>query len=139
MRIILIVFCVLFIAGECFALSEKDYQRMLSSSPEFKRSDKILNSTWKSVTSNISKKGKKDLLEMQREWLKEGRDESAREYMDMGYTRDCAYAKATRRWAKNLEVYAYNLSLSPSEYGRAKTDDAFWDEDDDDIPPHCQR
>lgn len=92
------------------------------------------------MNANINKSDRKPLLDMQREWVKSGRDEAAESYMGMGYTKDCAYAKATRKWAKNLEVYEYNANLSQEaqERGSFKADDAFWDEDDENIRPHCQ-
>lgn len=131
---------LLFCASSSFALSEADFQKLNATSPEFRRSDEILNSTWKKVVNNVSGEDKKFLLSMQREWLKRGRDEAASLYMKMGYTMDCAYAKAARKWAKTLEVFEYNATLSQEDQaaGRAKADDAFWDENDDEIPEKCR-
>lgn len=126
------------IASSAFALSETEYNRLLKTSPEFREADANLNATWKNYSKTIKKSDKPALVRMQKEWIKSGRDIDAREYMDMGYTRDCAYAKATRRWIKELDVFAYNSSLPPDRLGAAKTEGAFWDEDDSDIPPHCR-
>lgn len=120
------------------ALSEKEYGVLLRNSAEFREADAMLNSTWKKISRGLKKEDKQFLLKMHREWLGNGRDEEARSYMEMGYKRDCAYAKATRKWVKSLEVFDYNVHLPPDEAGRAKADDAFWDEDDEDIPPHCR-
>lgn len=122
------------------ALSEKEFSELSKISPEFKKADSILNETWKKVNANIKSEDKKHLLDLQREWIKTGRDAEAQFYIKMGYTRPCAYAKATRKWAKSLEVYEYNSNLPPEdqEAGRFKADDAFWEEDDNNIPPECR-
>lgn len=132
--------CLILLAAPATALTEKEYQALLQSSQEFREADQLLNITWKSVNASLNKSDKKHLLKLQREWVKEGRDEEAENYMEMGYTKDCAYAKATRKWVKDLEVFQYNANLSPEsrERGAYKADGAFWDEDDENIPPHCR-
>lgn len=138
---ILSAFLFIFLfAFQAIALTEKEFQSLLQASPEFREADQNLNKTWKSVNAHLNKSDKQTLLKMQREWVKKGRDEVAEEYMEMGYSKDCAYAKATRRWTKGLEVFEYNANLSQDalERGAIKADDAFWDEDDDEIPPHCR-
>lgn len=137
-RLIAFIILALFAASPAFAMSEKDFNTLYNTSEEFRQADKILNTTWKQVNSNIDEGARKHLLQMQRDWLKSGRDDEARSYMKMGYNRDCAYAKATRKWAKTLEVFEYNANLPEDETGRAKADDAFWEENDDEIPPHCR-
>lgn len=139
-RLILAFIMTLLFASGCFALSENEFKTLHESSQEFRKADAILNDTWKRVRASIKNEDKQYLLQIQKEWLKTGRDEEARAYMAMGYSKDCAYAKATRKWAKSLEVYQYNCNLSKEdqEAGRIKADDAFWDEDDNDIPEHCR-
>lgn len=139
-KILALVLAMTFFSTGVMALSEKEYQHMMKTSPDFRKADKLLNETWKSVSHGLKKEDKKFLLNLQRQWLKDGRDADAEEYESMGYTRDCAYAKATRKWVSNLHVFNYNIHLSKADQdaGRAKADDAFWDEDDEEIPPHCR-
>ena len=139
-KLALIVIAVLLCAGDCLAISEKDFDELYKSSSELRDADKTLNSTWKNVLGSIRPEDKAYLLKMQKEWIKAERDVTAREYMDMGYTRACAYTKASRRWAKTLEVYVHNSNLSQEDKdaGRVKDDDAFWTEDDENIPANCR-
>lgn len=122
------------------ANSEAEFQKLFKSSPVLREADAYLNQTWKRVSANIPKRYKKDLLGMQREWVKNGRDESAEEYLQEGYSRACAYAIATVRWAKNLGVYEYNFNLSQEDQdnGRVRADDFYWNEDED-IPIECRK
>lgn len=140
LRILALTFAIVFLSTGAMALSEKEYQIMMKASPDFRQADKLLNKTWKTVSKGLKGESKKHLLELQRSWLKSGRDEAAEEYELMGYTRDCAYAKATRKWVSNLEVFNHNahLPMADKMAGRVLADDAYWDEDEEDIPPHCQ-
>lgn len=139
-KLALLVLAVILCAGDCLAISEKDFDELYKSSPELREADQTLNSTWKNVLGSIRQEDKARLLKMQKEWIKTERDVTAREYMDMGYTKACAYAKASRRWARTLEVYAHNSNLSQEDKdaGRIKDDDAFWTEDDENIPANCR-
>lgn len=128
---------VLFCAP-AYAMSEAAFQKLYNSSPVLQKADKQLNRTWKEVSKSVPKRNMKYLKEAQREWIKYGRDEIAQEYMDEGYGRACAYAISTMRQVKNLRVLEFNYNLSDDELGRAKADDAFWDEDND-IPAECRK
>ena len=122
------------------AISEAEFQKLYKASPVLQKADRLLNKTWKEVSSNIPREDMKSLLSFQREWVKNGRDESAEEYLEEGYDTACAYAIATVRWAKNLRVFEYNYNLSEEdqEKGAAKADDAFWNEEED-IPSECKK
>lgn len=114
------------------ALSETDYQSLLKSSPFFKEADKALLDAWKSAISNLKPEDKKFLLTQQREWIKNERDAEARELMERGFSKDCAYALVSRRRAGNLKVFKYNQNLSQEDQdaGRARSEDYYYDEDE---------
>lgn len=127
-------------AAPCRAISEAQFQKLYNSSPVLREADVYLNHTWKEVSANIPRRYKKTLLGMQREWVRDGRDESAEEYLREGYSPACAYAIATVRWAKNLGVYEYNFNLSQEDQdnGGIRADDFYWNEDED-IPIECRK
>ena len=130
---IFILFLFIFMGNSpAFSLSEKDYQALLNNSPYFKEADKELSDTWKRVTANLMPADKKFLLADQRKWIKEERDAEAKELMERGFSKDCAYALVSRRRAGNLRVFEYNQNLSKEdqEAGRQRADDFYYDEDE---------
>lgn len=125
----------------CWALSEKEYKEMLASSPHFRDADKELAKTWTTVNKNIKGDDKKWLLEDQRNWIKSERDEDARELMERGFTKECAYAWAVKRRIGILRVFEYNANLSQEDKdaGRVRADDYYYNEDEEKFPPECMR
>lgn len=130
-----------FSASSGMALSDAEYREMREKSKYFREADDELSRTWKEVNKNIPSSDKKWLLEDQRNWLKTERDEEARELMERGLTRNCAYARVAKRRTGNLRVYEYNANLSQEDKdaGRVRADDYYYNEDEDQIPPECLR
>lgn len=95
-----------------FALSNAEYKAMMRNSA-FARADRKLNETWKRVTGMLSGSALERLKQNQREWIKTGRDSSAKEYIGE-YSRVEAYTIATNLRTDELIELANSLSASSS-------------------------
>lgn len=132
-------------------ITESEYQQYMRSSADFREADTFLNTIWKEAFSTCkTKEHKESLRNDQREWLKTGRHEDAYAFMQEGFSKSEAYAKAITSRANVLRVVAYNNSLTEEEIaaGMAKADDfynaggdmASSDESEEDeyaIPDNC--
>ena len=94
---LIFVFCV-----PAFALSDAEYLRMKKSSAAFAEADEFLSDAYNNVKSVVPGSVFKEIREEQREWIRVGRDEAAREYMNDGYSKIKAYTKATDDRAEEL-------------------------------------
>lgn len=101
--------------------------------------DEKLGQAWKEATAGLNRRDKQWLLEIQREWLKFGRDESAAEFERQGFSRQCAYALATKRQVYVLRGYGHNFALDKSNPEAAWADDYYEDELLRDLPPECEK
>ncbi len=101
-RLMSIVAVVLVFTVPAFALSDAEYLRMKRSSAEFAAADKFLSEAYNNVKNVMSRSEFASVKEEQREWIKRGRDEAARAFMDDGYSRIEAYTKATEERGEEL-------------------------------------
>ena len=101
-RLLSIVAVVLVFAVPAFALSDAEYLRMKKSSADFAEADEFLSDAYNNVKSVMSRSEFASIKEEQREWIKSGRDEAARAFMDEGYSKVEAYTKATEERAEEL-------------------------------------
>ncbi len=139
LRLLLAACLLLAWSSMAIAMSDAEYKQMYSSSDYFRKADDELTRTWKDVYGNLTGEDKKNLLRDQRDWLKNQRDEQARDLMEKGIRKDCAYARVAHRRTGNLRVFEYNANLSQEDKdaGRARADYYFYDEDEDNMPPEC--
>ena len=109
------------------ALTENEYNELLQV-PYFKQADQELSAVWKEVYNKLSGAYKKQILNDQRQWLKSGRDTSAKALMEEeGFTIEDAYTIAVYLRIGDLYVIQHNNSLSPDQYGSAKADGYYYD------------
>lgn len=107
------------------ALSDSEYQQLVKTSPEFMDADRRLSAFWKEVYGSLEGEYKKEVMAGQREWVKNGRDASARKYMAQGMDKGQAYAKAVEERINVLRVIQENSQLSEDQSGSAKADDFY--------------
>lgn len=62
------------------ALTNAEFKQLMQY-PEFRAADQELGRVWKDVYGSRTGQARKDLLKEQRQWLKEGRDRTAEDYM----------------------------------------------------------
>ena len=135
-----IILLCLFLPASVYPLSDKEYNDMYANSSEFRNSEKRLKEAWKDTYGNSNKKEKQFFLDYQRKWLQSDRDKEAKQLIEHGFSKDCAYARVNNRRISNLYLFARNFSLSPEEAMSAKTEDADYNfEDDEIIPDHCKK
>lgn len=126
-RIIITSFIITFYATAVFAISDTEYQELLKV-PYFKQADQELSAVWKEVYSKLDGAYKKQILNDQRQWLRSGRDSSAKALMEEeGFTIEDAYTIAVYLRIGDLYVIQHNSSLSPDQYGSAKADGYYYD------------
>lgn len=106
---------ILFILGfgihTAFALSEEEYQDLISSSPEFKEIDGKLGKVWEEVYANLPEKDKNYNQRGQQEWEKKLRDEHAKNFIKQGMSKAEAYTKATQERINMLRIIEHNSKL----------------------------
>ena len=103
---------ILLMFSPSFALSDSEYLRMRKSSRDFAQADKRLNNVWNRLRRTLPRRIFTRLDELQREWVKNGRDEEAESLMDDGYSRTEAYTIATNDRADALPKIAEDLRES---------------------------
>lgn len=125
----ILIFCLLttVFPTKSHALTENEYNELLQV-PYFKQADQELSAVWKEVYNKLSGAYKKQILNDQRQWLKSGRDSSAKALMEEeGFTIEDAYTIAVYLRIGDLYVIQHNNSLSPDQYGSAKADGYYYD------------
>ena len=125
----ILIFCLLttVFPTKSHALTEDEYNELLQV-PYFKQADQELSAVWKEVYNKLSGAYKKQILNDQRQWLKSGRDSSAKALMEEeGFTIEDAYTIAVYLRIGDLNVIQHNNSLSPDQYGSAKADGYYYD------------
>ncbi|MBR0069128.1 MAG: DUF1311 domain-containing protein [Synergistaceae bacterium] len=101
-RFMSIIAVILVLAVPALALSDAEYLRMKKSSADFAAADKFLSDAYNNVKNVMSRSEFASVKEEQREWIKSGRDEAARAFMNEGYSKIEAYTKATEERAEEL-------------------------------------
>ena len=103
LRKVLASLCLLLIvAFPAFSLSQEDYRELLKDS-EFAAADDELKEAWDYAKNNLAPEKFDELKESQREWAKNGRDESAEELIDFqGYSKVMAYTAVTKERAEEI-------------------------------------
>ena len=112
-RFLAVITLVLLLAVPSFALSNKEYGKLMSN-PEFAQSDRRLNRVYDELKETVSEAVWDVLKKEQSEWVKWGRDEAAKEYMSkkrgrrrMNHTQ--AYTQATIDRAEYLPERAEEI------------------------------
>lgn len=93
-RILAVITLVFMLAVPSFALSNKEYGRLMGYE-EFARADRNLNNVYTHLRKTVSRAVWRILSDEQQEWVDWGRDEDAQSYIDKGYNRVRAYIQAT--------------------------------------------
>lgn len=104
-----------FISAPAFALSDAEYLKMKRNNQNFARADRKLTNTWNKLKKSLPEYVFEQLQKDQRSWIKKGRDDAAKSYMNEGYSRTEAYTLATNDRANRLPEIA-----SEFEDGNAK-------------------
>lgn len=135
----LIAILVILIAAPLYALTEAEYENLIRTWPAFAKADRELGEAWKANTNSLNKNDKDYILKNQREWIKSGRNQDARELMADGTSQRCAYLLATMQRTAFLKAYGYNMNLPQEDQdaGRVKADDFFFDYDA--VPEECAK
>ncbi len=108
-RIIAVITLVFMLAVPSFALSNKEYGRLMSNEA-FARADRRLNRVYTDLRRSVSRSVWKVLSDEQKEWVDWGRDEDAQSYIDEGYSRTRAYTQATNDRADYLPERAKEIA-----------------------------
>ena len=111
------------------ALSDSEYQTLMTA-PQFRKAEQELARQWKQTYSATPEQDRKYLLEVQREWIKLGRDNLAQKFQAAGIDKVDAYTLATFRRVGALKVFEYNSNLAKNDQGMARPDDFYDDEMD---------
>ena len=91
------------LCGVSFALSDHDYKIMIKDT-SYARAEKRLNRLWAEAKKILPKKDFAVLRESQREWVAHGRDDEAREVMELeGLSVIKAYTVVTENRADEIQ------------------------------------
>lgn len=101
--VLLLLLCSLGGAGAAFALTDAEYKRYSQESPDFAQAEKRLNKVWKNLKELLPKAEFSLLLQEQRAWISQGRDQEARAVPGSS-SPAAAYAQATAKRAAELEA-----------------------------------
>ncbi len=93
-RFLAVITLVFMLAVPSFALSNKEYGRLMANE-NFARADRKLNNVYLHLRKTVSRAVWRILSSEQQEWIDWGRDEDAQSYIDQGYNRTRAYTQAT--------------------------------------------
>ncbi|WP_297219626.1 lysozyme inhibitor LprI family protein [uncultured Desulfovibrio sp.] len=120
--VLIVCFFTVTFQTKSYSLAENEYNELLKI-PYFKQADKELSAVWKEVYNSLHGDYKKQILDSQRQWLKSGRDKSAKALIEEeGFSIEDAYTIAVYLRIGDLYVIQHNNSLSPDQYGSAKAD-----------------
>ena len=107
--IAVIAVLVMLIVAPAFGLSDAEYRRLKRTSSDFRRADNELSEVWNGLRGSLSSKAFSELQKLQREWIRKGRDDTAKKYIREGYSRAEAYAMATNDRVEELQRIAEEL------------------------------
>ena len=118
-RILSAAILTLILAGSAFGLSDKEYKQMMKSSKAFREADKFMNECYKECKQTLPSSDFKTVQAEQLEWIKSGRDEEAKSFIDDGMKRADAYAKVTEMRAHELHHFCVtyrNANFTDEDY-----------------------
>ena len=107
--IAVIAVLVMLIVAPAFGLSDAEYRRLKRTNSGFRHADKELSEVWNGLRGSLSSKAFSELQKSQREWIRKGRDDTAKKYIREGYSRAEAYAMATNDRVEELQRIAEEL------------------------------
>ena len=111
-KLIYILTVLILFTSSAFALSDAEYLKMKRNSPEFARADRKLTNTWNKLKKSLPDFVFAELQKDQREWIRKGRDNDAKEYIKDGNSRTEAYTLATYFRANQLPDIAKRIEES---------------------------
>ena len=111
-RLLSAVLLTLILAGAAFGLSDREYLRMKRNNRSFAAADRKLTRVWNRLQDRMPGWAFRILREEQRDWIAEGRDIAARNYIDDGFSRVEAYTMATNERAEILPMRAREIMNS---------------------------
>ena len=120
-RVLAVIALVVLMAAPGYALSDTEYLRMRRNNVDFANADKRLNQTWSQLKKSLSKSVFEELDELQREWIRSGRDDDAQVFIDDGYSKVEAYTMATHDRADALPQLARDLRRNATPTRRKAT------------------
>ena len=94
-----------------YALSDTEYNDLISSSHDFKEADTEMNNLWDNLYKNLKQERKLIILKDQLHWLNNKRDDIASEYIKKGLNWQYAYTQTTLERINVLRILEYNSSL----------------------------
>ncbi len=109
-KIFLSVILLFLMIAPAYALSDAEYLKFKKNNANFAKADKNLSAVWNKLKKSMKKNEFQELLNNQRAWLNNVRDDVARNYINQGFSRVEAYTKATNDRAKDLPVIADKIS-----------------------------
>ena len=118
-RILSATLLLLILAGAAFGLSDKEYKQMMKTSKAFREADKFMNECYKECKQTLPSSDFKTVQAEQLEWIKSGRDEEAKSFIDDGMKRADAYAKVTEMRAHELHHFCVtyrNANFTDEDY-----------------------
>ena len=105
-KIISALALLILMSGAALALSDAEYLKMKRNSQSFARADRKLTNVWNKLKKSLPDYVFSELQKNQREWIRKGRDDKAKEYIKEGYSRTEAYTMATNDRANALPALA---------------------------------
>lgn len=96
-RFISALLLAVLLAGPAAALTDKEYLAMKKQDEYFREADKKLNELWREIKSVMPAEKFKALKKDNASWLKAGRDDAAKSFMNDGLDKTSAYTEATRQ------------------------------------------
>lgn len=94
-----------------YALSDTEYNDLISSSHDFKEADTEMNNLWDNLYKNLKQERKLIILKDQLHWLNNKRDDIVSEYIKKGLNWQYAYTQTTLERINVLRILEYNSSL----------------------------
>ena len=114
-KIISVLALIVLMAAPALALSDAEYLKM-KKNQSFARADRKLTNTWNRLKKTLPEFVFQELQKNQRAWIKNGRDNDAKQYIKEGYSRVEAYTMATNDRANNLPDIAEELMQGAEGY-----------------------
>lgn len=114
-KIISVLALIVLMAAPALALSDAEYLKM-KKNQSFARADRKLTNTWNRLKKTLPEFVFQELQKNQRAWIKNGRDNDAKQYIKEGYSRVEAYTMATNDRANNLPGIAEELMQGAEGY-----------------------
>ena len=107
-RIVSALLLIVLFAGSAFGLSDREYRHLKRESRLFAGADETLTEVWHRIEDQVTRFERsafEELRDEQLEWIRSGRDRTARRYMRNGASKDVAYANATYDRVRELKEW----------------------------------